>query len=51
MLDKYMFSYNYEESVLHNVNPVVKFVAFFLFVISCFFRFNVILFFVDMIWI
>lgn len=51
MLDRYMVSYNYEESILHNLNPVVKFISFILFVISCFFKFNAILFFLDMIWI
>ena len=51
MLDKYMVSYNYEESILHNLNPVIKFISFILFVISCFFKFNIILFFLDMIWI
>lgn len=51
MLDKYMVSYNYEESILHNLNPVIKFISFILFVISCFFKFNVTLFFLDMIWI
>ena len=51
MLDKYMVSYNYEESILHNLNPVIKFISFILFVISCFFKFNIVLFFLDMIWI
>lgn len=51
MLDRYMVSYNYEESILHNLNPVVKFISFILFVISCFFKFNAVLFFLDMIWI
>lgn len=51
MLDKYMVSYNHEESILHILNPVIKFISFLLFIISCFFKFSILLFILDMVWV
>lgn len=44
MLDKYLISYNHEESIIHNINAVVKIISFVLYLIACFFKFDNILF-------
>ncbi len=51
MLDRYMVSYNYEESILHNLNPIIKFISFILFFISLFFKFDLVIFIVSMVWV
>ena len=40
MLDKYLISYNHEESVTHNINPLNKIIIFILYIIACFFPYN-----------
>ena len=44
MLDKYLVTYNHEESVTHNINPLNKIVIFILYIIACFFPYNPVLF-------
>ena len=51
MLDKYMVSYNYEESIVHNINAMVKIITFIFFVISCFFKFNLLIFISSLVWV
>ena len=51
MLDRYMVSYNYEESILHTLNPIVKFISFILFFISLFFKFDLIIFIASLVWV
>ncbi len=51
MLDKYMVSYNYEESIIHNLNPMVKIITFIFFVVSCFFKFDLLIFISSLVWI
>ena len=51
MLDRYMVSYNYEESILHTLNPIVKFISFILFFISLFFKFDLIIFIASIVWV
>ena len=51
MLDKYMYSYNYEESIIHGLNPILKFFSLILFIVSCFFKFDFLLFIISMVWV
>lgn len=44
MLNKLDYSYNYEESIIHRVNPVVKLFGLFIYVLLCLLKFNNILF-------
>ena len=44
MLDKYNHCYNYEESIIHNMNPLIKIFSFIIYIIVLCFRFNNILF-------
>ena len=44
MLDKYNHCYNYEESIIHNMNPIVKIISFIVYIIVLCFKFNNILF-------
>ena len=44
MLDKSLVSYNHEESITHNINPLLKIVIFILFIIACFFPYDPIIF-------
>ena len=44
MLDKYNHCYNYEESITHNMNPLIKIFSFIIYIIVLCFRFNNILF-------
>ena len=44
MLDKYLISYNHEESVTHNINPLNKIIMFILYIIACFFPYNSVIF-------
>ena len=45
MLNKYDYAYNHENSIIHRINPLIKFWCFVLFFISCFFKYNNIVFF------
>ncbi len=40
MLDKSLVSYNHEESITHNINPLLKIIMFILYIIACFFPYN-----------
>ena len=44
MLDKSLVSYNHEESITHNINPLLKIIIFILYIIACFFPYNPIIF-------
>lgn len=44
MLDKYLVTYNHEESVTHNINPLTKIIIFILYIITCFFPYNPVIF-------
>lgn len=45
MLNKYDYVYNHENSIIHHINPLIKLWCFVLFLISCFFKYNNIVFF------
>ena len=47
MLNKLDYSYNGEESIIHRMNPVVKLFGLFIYVLVCMFKFNNILFIVN----
>lgn len=40
MFDKYKFSYQPNNSIIHMLNPVIKIACFFIFFLSCFFRYD-----------
>ena len=44
MLDKYNHCYNYEESIIHNMNPIIKIISFIVYILILLFKFNNILF-------
>ena len=44
MLDKSLVTYNHEESITHHINPLLKLIIFFLYIIACFFPYNSIIF-------
>ncbi len=44
MLDRYLVTYNHEESVTHNINPLNKIIIFILYIIACFFPYNPVIF-------
>ncbi len=44
MLDRYLVTYNHEESVTHNINPLTKIIIFILYIIACFFPYNPVIF-------
>lgn len=45
MLNKYDYAYNHEISIIHRINPLIKLWCFVLFFISCFLKYNNIVFF------
>ena len=51
MLDSDAYSYNYEESIIHSMNAMLKIISYVLFIISCFFKFDLLLFMSSMIWV
>lgn len=51
MLDSDAYTYNYEESIIHSMNAMLKIISFILFIISCFFKFDLVLFMSSMIWV
>ena len=47
MLDMLDYSYNWERSILHRINPIIKIVGLFFYVLFCMFKFNNTLFIIN----
>ena len=47
MLDKFDYSYNWEKSIVHRINPIIKIVGLFFYVLVCMFKFNNTLFIIN----
>lgn len=48
MLDKYNYIYNHEKSIVHRINPVIKLIGLFVYVLISLLKFNSILFIVNL---